>query len=238
MSVVRIISKFKFVFVQPMTIGGLNRSFLFARQLTIWYRKSISNGANAWVNSRSKHPSRQICWWGSILFPDNQNRDSLWGLNLIPFSNDCRGCFVFCHLSSSSSREWFTPNFQSTKRPLFVSVCSTRVRTFASWTSVWKTVEWLSQNSNSVQLTHLLRSESYHTTILNHFRDELGMKHFYLRWIPHQLTERIFDESDQLLDSITSLLEEVQPSQLQVLFTHWRHTVRWIFNKNRDDYHQ
>jgi hypothetical protein len=47
-----------------------------------------------------------------------------------------------------------------------------------------------------------------------------------------------FDEPDQLLESITSLLEVVHSSELQVVFRHWIHMVRCVLENNRNYYHK
>jgi hypothetical protein len=40
------------------------------------------------------------------------------------------------------------------------------------------------------------------------------------------LTGRTFDATEELWDSIISFLEEVQPFELQIVFSHWVETVR------------
>jgi hypothetical protein len=48
----------------------------------------------------------------------------------------------------------------------------------------------------------------------------------------------MFDDPEELLDGVTSLLEEVQPAQLHVVFSHWVARVRWVLENNGDYYHE
>jgi hypothetical protein len=45
------------------------------------------------------------------------------------------------------------------------------------------------------------------------------------------------DETEQLLEAITEFLNEVQPSKLEAIFSHWVERVRWVL-ENNGDYHQ
>jgi hypothetical protein len=47
-----------------------------------------------------------------------------------------------------------------------------------------------------------------------------------------------FDKPEELLEGITSVLEELQPSELQVIFSHWANRVRWILENNRVSSHE
>jgi aromatic ring-opening dioxygenase catalytic subunit (LigB family) len=47
----------------------------------------------------------------------------------------------------------------------------------------------------------------------------------------------MFHDPEELLDDITSFLEEVQPSELHVVSSHWVGRVRWIVENNGDDSH-
>jgi histone-lysine N-methyltransferase SETMAR len=52
------------------------------------------------------------------------------------------------------------------------------------------------------------------------------------------LAGRMFDEPGELLDGIRSFLEEVRPSELQIVFSHWIERVRWVLANNGDYYHE
>jgi hypothetical protein len=45
------------------------------------------------------------------------------------------------------------------------------------------------------------------------------------------------DSLEELLQTITSLLEEVRPSELQVVFGHWGERVSLVLENNGDDSH-
>jgi hypothetical protein len=55
--------------------------------------------------------------------------------------------------------------------------------------------------------------------------------------LTNSLAGQMFDDPEELLDVITSLLEEVQPSKLHVVFSHWVQRVRWVFENNGDYSH-
>jgi hypothetical protein len=44
--------------------------------------------------------------------------------------------------------------------------------------------------------------------------------------VTNSLAGRAFDESEQLLEEITELLDEIQPAELEVVFSHWVERVR------------
>jgi predicted TIM-barrel fold metal-dependent hydrolase len=48
----------------------------------------------------------------------------------------------------------------------------------------------------------------------------------------------MFDDPEDLLDGITSFLEEVQSSELHIVFSHWGERVTWILETNGDCYHE
>jgi hypothetical protein len=54
----------------------------------------------------------------------------------------------------------------------------------------------------------------------------------------HSLTGRMFDDPEELLDGLTSFVEEVQPSELHVVFSHWVERIRWVLENNGDYYHE
>jgi hypothetical protein len=48
----------------------------------------------------------------------------------------------------------------------------------------------------------------------------------------------MLDDPQELLNGIASFLEEVQPLELHVVFSHWGETVRWVLENNGDSYHE
>jgi transposase len=56
--------------------------------------------------------------------------------------------------------------------------------------------------------------------------------------LKNSLAYRMFDDSEELLDGVTSLLEEVQRSELHIVFSHWVERVRWVLETNGDYYHE
>jgi transposase len=58
------------------------------------------------------------------------------------------------------------------------------------------------------------------------------------RHLKNSLAGWRFDDPEELLESITSFLEEVQPAELHVVFSQWLEMVRWVLENNGDDYHE
>jgi hypothetical protein len=48
----------------------------------------------------------------------------------------------------------------------------------------------------------------------------------------------MFDDPEELLDGITSLLEQVPPSEMHVVFSHWRERARSVLENNGDCSHE
>jgi hypothetical protein len=48
----------------------------------------------------------------------------------------------------------------------------------------------------------------------------------------------MFDDPEELLDDMTSLLDEVQPSELHVVFSSWVERARWVLEQNGDYYQE
>jgi ABC-type iron transport system FetAB ATPase subunit len=48
----------------------------------------------------------------------------------------------------------------------------------------------------------------------------------------------MFDDPEDLLDEITSFLEEVQSSELHIVFSHWVERVTWVLETNGDYDHE
>jgi hypothetical protein len=52
------------------------------------------------------------------------------------------------------------------------------------------------------------------------------------------LVGQIFDEPEQLLEAITEFLDEIQPSEVVTVFSHWVEMVRWVLENNGDYCHE
>jgi hypothetical protein len=50
--------------------------------------------------------------------------------------------------------------------------------------------------------------------------------------VKNSLTGRTFDEPEQLLEAITKFLDEIQLSELEVVFSHWIERIRWVLEKH------
>jgi hypothetical protein len=46
-------------------------------------------------------------------------------------------------------------------------------------------------------------------------------------YVKDSLAGRLFDEPEQLLEAITEFLNEMQPSELEVVFIHWLLEKQW-----------
>jgi hypothetical protein len=55
--------------------------------------------------------------------------------------------------------------------------------------------------------------------ILKHLHDACGMKHFHLRWIPHQLTEQLRAERMKKCQDLLSLLERMEAGNFRNIVT-------------------
>jgi hypothetical protein len=68
---------------------------------------------------------------------------------------------------------------------------------------------------------------------------DLAPSYFWLfGHLKNSLAGRIFDNPEQVLDDITSFLEEVQPSELHVVFSHCVERVRSVLENNGDYSHE
>jgi hypothetical protein len=56
--------------------------------------------------------------------------------------------------------------------------------------------------------------------------------------LKNSLAGQMFDDPEELLGVITSFLEEVHPSKLHVVFSHWGERVRSVLANNGDDCHE
>jgi hypothetical protein len=52
------------------------------------------------------------------------------------------------------------------------------------------------------------------------------------------LVGQTFDEPEQLLETITKFLNEIQPPEVVAIFSHWVERVRWALENNGDYYHE
>jgi hypothetical protein len=52
------------------------------------------------------------------------------------------------------------------------------------------------------------------------------------------LVGQIFDNPEQLLETITEFLNEIQPPEVVAAFSHRVERVRWVFEDNGDYYHE
>jgi hypothetical protein len=68
---------------------------------------------------------------------------------------------------------------------------------------------------------------------------DLALSDFWLfGHLKNSLAGRMFDDPEEFLDGITSFLEDVQPSELHVVFSHRVERVRWFLNNNGDSCHE
>jgi histone-lysine N-methyltransferase SETMAR len=71
------------------------------------------------------------------------------------------------------------------------------------------------------------------------YSPDLAASDFWLfGYLKNSLASRMFDDPEELLDGITLFLDEVHPSELHVVFSHWVERVRWILENNGDDSHE
>jgi aromatic ring-opening dioxygenase catalytic subunit (LigB family) len=47
-----------------------------------------------------------------------------------------------------------------------------------------------------------------------------------------------FDDPKQLLEAITEFLNEIEPPEVIVVFSHWVERVRWVLENIGDYYHE
>jgi transposase len=52
------------------------------------------------------------------------------------------------------------------------------------------------------------------------------------------LVGQTFDDPEQLLEAITEFLNEIQPSEVVAVFSHWVERVRRVLENNGDYYHE
>jgi hypothetical protein len=70
------------------------------------------------------------------------------------------------------------------------------------------------------------------------YRPDIAPSDFWLfDHVKNSLAGRTFDGPEQPLGAITQFWDEIQPSELEVVFSHWVERVRWVLENNRDDSH-
>jgi hypothetical protein len=93
---------------------------------------------------------------------------------------------------------------------------------------------------HSSKVTEQFIAENHISRVLQPvYNPELALPDFWLfGHLKNSLAGRMFDDTEELLEGITSFLEEVQPSKLQVVFSHWVERVRWVLANNGDYDHE
>jgi hypothetical protein len=94
------------------------------------------------------------------------------------------------------------------------------------------------------------------TTILNHLRDSLGMQLFHLydgypmgwasncaQWGSRSVKSscrywKAFEGPEDRLEGIIAFLDEIQASELRIVFRHWVSRAKWLLPHNGDYYHE
>jgi hypothetical protein len=71
-----------------------------------------------------------------------------------------------------------------------------------------------------------------HHTVLAWQHPISGFGHFHTL-----LASRVFNDIDELLEAVVEFLNELQPSELQLVSHHWVERVRWVLVNNRDHSH-
>jgi hypothetical protein len=56
--------------------------------------------------------------------------------------------------------------------------------------------------------------------------------------IKTSLPGHVFNDADELLEALVEFLNEIQPSELQLVFHHWIERVKWVSVSNGDYYHE
>jgi hypothetical protein len=56
--------------------------------------------------------------------------------------------------------------------------------------------------------------------------------------IKASLADRVFNDADELLEAIIEFFNEIQSSELQLVFHHWIERVKWVLANNEDYYHE
>jgi hypothetical protein len=71
------------------------------------------------------------------------------------------------------------------------------------------------------------------------YSPDLAPSDFWLfGYIKAGLAGQSFTEPEGLFDGIMVFLEEVQVSELKLVFHHWVELIRWFLDHNRDSYNE
>jgi transposase len=71
------------------------------------------------------------------------------------------------------------------------------------------------------------------------YSSDLAPSDFWLfGHLKKSLAGRMFDDPEELLDGVTSFFEEVQRSELHIVFSPWVERVTCVLKTHRDDYHE
>jgi hypothetical protein len=54
----------------------------------------------------------------------------------------------------------------------------------------------------------------------------------------NSLAVRTFDETEHLREAITEFVNEIRPSELEVVFSHWVERIGWVLENSGDYYHE
>jgi histone-lysine N-methyltransferase SETMAR len=57
-------------------------------------------------------------------------------------------------------------------------------------------------------------------------------------YVKTSLVGQSFDKPEQLLEATTEFLNEIQPPEVVVVFSHWVERVRWVLENNGDYYQE
>jgi hypothetical protein len=49
---------------------------------------------------------------------------------------------------------------------------------------------------------------------------------------------RVFNDADEHLEAVMEVLNEIRPSELQLVFHHWIERMKWVLANNGDDHHE
>jgi histone-lysine N-methyltransferase SETMAR len=56
--------------------------------------------------------------------------------------------------------------------------------------------------------------------------------------LKNSLVDQTFEGPDDLLEGIVAFLDEIQASELQIVFSHWASRIKWVLEHDGDYYHE
>jgi hypothetical protein len=56
-------------------------------------------------------------------------------------------------------------------------------------------------------------------------------------YVSTSLVGKTFHALEGFLEAVTEVLEEIQPLELEIVFSHWIERVRWVLENNGDLYY-